>query len=54
MSNEVKLTTKIKGKIDDFLYGWSWGFAFKLILGVLFLIVVIGNGISGGGQDVYP
>lgn len=42
-------------KFAGYFHGMTWGIAFQMLLVLLFLLTVIGNGISGGFENSpYP
>jgi hypothetical protein len=49
-----RLMKKIFQWLTDKLGSWSWEAFWTISGAILFLIIVIGNGISGGGTDVWP
>lgn len=51
----MRIFAKAIQKVKDYFEGMTWGLAFQMLLVLLFLLTVIGNGISGGFENSpYP
>tara|TARA_R100000656_G_scaffold75624_1_gene56012 strand:+ start:83 stop:238 length:156 start_codon:yes stop_codon:yes gene_type:complete len=51
----MSLLRKLKDKVAYWFHDMTWGIAFQILLVLLFLLTVIGNGISGGFENSpYP